>query len=73
MPGFTNQPAPTKDLTLIVAPANVPIKVPMPIGAAAPASRSARRRPLGARRHGIFPRWVDVLCDIARITRPRLP
>ena len=68
-PGFTIDLA-HKDLTLIVDAANA-IKVPMPIGAAARESFSAARtQGQGARD---FSAMVDVLCDLAHITRPRLP
>jgi 4-hydroxybutyrate dehydrogenase/sulfolactaldehyde 3-reductase len=68
-PGFTIDLA-HKDLTLIVDAARAS-QVPMPIGATALESFSA------ARAHGEgkkdFSAMVDILCDIARIDRPRLP
>ena len=68
-PGFTIDLA-HKDLTLIVDAARA-VKVPMPIGATALESFSA------ARAHGEgkkdFSAMVDILCDSARIDRPRLP
>ena len=68
-PGFTIDLA-HKDLTLIVDAAR-DVKVPMPIGATALESFSA------ARAHGQgtkdFSAMVDILCDSARIDRPRLP
>jgi 4-hydroxybutyrate dehydrogenase/sulfolactaldehyde 3-reductase len=68
-PGFTIDLA-HKDLTLIVDAANI-VKVPMPIGAAARESFSAARtQGQGAKD---FSAMVDVLCDFAHITRPRLP
>ena len=68
-PGFTIDLA-HKDLTLIVDAANA-VKVPMPIGAAARESFSAARtQGQGAKD---FSAMVDVLCDFAHITRPRLP
>jgi 4-hydroxybutyrate dehydrogenase/sulfolactaldehyde 3-reductase len=68
-PGFTIDLA-HKDLTLIVDAANA-VKVPMPIGAAARESFSAARtQGQGARD---FSAMVDVLCDFAHISRPRLP
>ena len=67
-PGFTIDLA-HKDLTLIVEAARAS-KVPMPIGATALESFSA------ARAHGEgakdFSAMVDILCDSARIDRPRL-
>lgn len=67
-PGFTIDLA-HKDLTLIVDAANT-ARVPMPIGAAARESFSAARtQGQGARD---FSAMADVLCDLARITRPRL-
>ena len=68
-PGFTIDLA-HKDLTLIVDAANT-VKVPMPIGAAARESFNAAR----TQGHGAkdFSAMVDVLCDFAHITRPRLP
>jgi 4-hydroxybutyrate dehydrogenase/sulfolactaldehyde 3-reductase len=68
-PGFTIDLA-HKDLTLIVDAANA-VKVPMPIGAAARESFSAART-LGQGAKD-FSAMVDVLCDFAHITRPRLP
>ena len=68
-PGFTIDLA-HKDLTLIVDAANA-VKVPTPIGAAARESFSAARtQGQGAKD---FSAMVDVLCDFAHITRPRLP
>ena len=68
-PGFTIDLA-HKDLTLIVDAANT-VKVPMPIGAAARESfNAARTQGQGAKD---FSAMVDVLCDFAHITRPRLP
>ena len=68
-PGFTIDLA-HKDLTLIVDAARAS-RVPMPIGATALESFSA------ARAHGEgakdFSAMVDILCDSARIDRPRLP
>ncbi|HVH58542.1 MAG TPA: NAD(P)-binding domain-containing protein [Vicinamibacterales bacterium] len=68
-PGFTIDLA-HKDLTLIVDAARA-AQVPMPIGATALESFSA------ARTHGYgkkdFSAMVDILCDSARIDRPRLP
>jgi 4-hydroxybutyrate dehydrogenase / sulfolactaldehyde 3-reductase len=67
-PGFTIDLA-HKDLTLIVDAANA-VRVPMPIGAAARESFSAARtQGQGARD---FSAMVDVLCDFAHISRPRL-
>ena len=67
-PGFTIDLA-HKDLTLIVDAANA-VRVPMPIGAAARESFSAARtQGQGAKD---FSAMVDVLCDFAHITRPRL-
>ena len=67
-PGFTIDLA-HKDLTLIVEAARAS-KVPMPIGATALESFSA------ARAHGEgakdFSAMADILCDGARIDRPRL-
>jgi 4-hydroxybutyrate dehydrogenase / sulfolactaldehyde 3-reductase len=67
-PGFTIDLA-HKDLTLIVDAARA-VGVPMPIGATALESFSA------ARAHGEgkkdFSAMVDILCDSARIDRPRL-
>jgi len=68
-PGFTIDLA-HKDLTLIVDAANA-IKVPMPIGAAARESFSAARTQGQGTKD--FSAMVDVLCDFAHITRPRLP
>lgn len=67
-PGFTIDLA-HKDLTLIVEAANA-VHVPMPIGAAARECFSAAR----GQGHGArdFSAMVDVLCDLARIARPRL-
>ena len=67
-PGFTIDLA-HKDLTLIVDAARA-TKVPMPIGATALESFSAAR----ARGEGAkdFSAMVDILCDGARIDRPRL-
>ena len=67
-PGFTIDLA-HKDLTLIVEAANA-AKVPMPVGAVArEAFNTARSRGYGAKD---FSAMVDVLCDIARIEKPRL-
>jgi 4-hydroxybutyrate dehydrogenase/sulfolactaldehyde 3-reductase len=67
-PGFTIDLA-HKDLTLIVDAANT-VRVPMPIGAAARESFSAARtQGQGAKD---FSAMVDVLCDFARIPRPRI-
>jgi len=67
-PGFTIDLA-HKDLTLIVEAANA-VKVPVPIAAA------AREAFTVARGHGSgdrdFSAMVDVLCEIARIEKPRL-
>ena len=68
-PGFTIDLA-HKDLTLIVGAANA-VKVPMPIGAAARESFSAARSQGQGTKD--FSAMVDVLCDFANITRPRLP
>jgi 4-hydroxybutyrate dehydrogenase/sulfolactaldehyde 3-reductase len=68
-PGFTIDLA-HKDLTLIVDAANA-AKVPMPIGAAARESFSAARSQGQGTKD--FSAMVDVLCDFAHITRPRLP
>ena len=68
-PGFTIDLA-HKDLTLIVDAANA-VKVPMPIGAAARESFSAARSQGQGTKD--FSAMVDVLCDFAHITRPRLP
>lgn len=67
-PGFTIDLA-HKDLTLIVEAANA-AKVPVPIAAAARESFSAAR----GHGHGArdFSAMVDVLCDLAHVTRPRL-
>jgi 4-hydroxybutyrate dehydrogenase/sulfolactaldehyde 3-reductase len=67
-PGFTIDLA-HKDLTLIVDAANA-VRVPMPIGAAARESFSAARTQGQGTRD--FSAMVDVLCDFAHITRPRL-
>jgi 4-hydroxybutyrate dehydrogenase / sulfolactaldehyde 3-reductase len=67
-PGFTIDLA-HKDLTLIVDAANA-VKVPMPIGAAARESFSAARTQGQGTKD--FSAMVDVLCDFAHITRPRL-
>ena len=67
-PGFTIDLA-HKDLTLIVNAANA-AKVPMPIGAAARESFSAARVSGEGTRD--FSAMADVLCDAARIPRPRL-
>jgi len=67
-PGFTIDLA-HKDLTLIVEAANA-AQVPVPIAAAARESFStARAQGQGAKD---FSAMVDVLCDLAQITRPRL-
>ena len=67
-PGFTIDLA-HKDLTLIVEAANA-VKVPVPVAAAAREAFSvARSRGNGDRD---FSAMVDVLCDIARIEKPRL-
>ncbi len=67
-PGFTIDLA-HKDLTLIVDAANA-ARVPMPIGAAArEAFSTARGQGQGARD---FSAMADVLCDLARISKPRL-
>ncbi len=67
-PGFTIDLA-HKDLTLIVDAANA-VKVPMPIGAAARESFSvARGQGRGA---NDFSAMADVLCDLAKIQKPRL-
>jgi 4-hydroxybutyrate dehydrogenase / sulfolactaldehyde 3-reductase len=67
-PGFTIDLA-HKDLTLIVDAANA-VQVPMPIGAAARECFSTAR---GQGQGGSdFSAMVDVLCDLARIARPRL-
>jgi 4-hydroxybutyrate dehydrogenase/sulfolactaldehyde 3-reductase len=67
-PGFTIDLA-HKDLTLIVEAANA-AKVPMPVAAAAREAFSvARGSGYGAKD---FSAMVDVLCDLARIERPRL-
>jgi 4-hydroxybutyrate dehydrogenase/sulfolactaldehyde 3-reductase len=67
-PGFTIDLA-HKDLTLIVEAANA-AKVPMPVAAAAREAFSVAR----GNGHGAkdFSAMVDVLCDLARIERPRL-
>ena len=68
-PGFTIDLA-HKDLTLIVEAAAA-AGVPVPIAAAARgAFTAARDEGFGAKD---FSAMVDVLCDRARITRPRLP
>jgi 4-hydroxybutyrate dehydrogenase/sulfolactaldehyde 3-reductase len=67
-PGFTIDLA-HKDLTLIMDAANA-AKVPMPIAAAAREAFSvARARGFGAKD---FSAMVDVLCDLAKIEKPRL-
>ena len=68
-PGFTIDLA-HKDLTLIVEAANG-ARIPVPIAAAARESFSAAR----AQGQGTkdFSAMVDVLCDLAQVTRPRLP
>lgn len=67
-PGFTIDLA-HKDLTLIVEAANA-AKVPVPIAAVARESFSiARGQGQGAKD---FSAMVDVLCDLAHVTRPRL-
>lgn len=67
-PGFTIDLA-HKDLTLIVEAANA-IRVPVPIAAAARESfSSARVQGQGGRD---FSAMLDVLCDLAHITRARL-
>ena len=68
-PGFTIDLA-HKDLTLIVDAARS-VQVPMPIGATALESFSAARA-LGEGKKD-FSAMVDILCDSARIDRPRLP
>lgn len=68
-PGFTIDLA-HKDLTLIVDAARAS-EVPMPIGATALESFSAARAHGEGRKD--FSAMVDILCDIARIDRPRLP
>jgi 4-hydroxybutyrate dehydrogenase/sulfolactaldehyde 3-reductase len=67
-PGFTIDLA-HKDLTLIVDAANA-AKVPVPVAAAAREAFSAAR----SRGHGglDFSAMVDVLCESARIDKPRL-
>jgi 4-hydroxybutyrate dehydrogenase / sulfolactaldehyde 3-reductase len=68
-PGFTIDLA-HKDLTLILDAANA-AQVPMAIGAAArEAFTSARSRGYGGQD---FSAMVDALCDLAHITKPRLP
>jgi 4-hydroxybutyrate dehydrogenase / sulfolactaldehyde 3-reductase len=68
-PGFTIDLA-HKDLTLIVEAANA-AQVPVPIAAAARESFStARVQGQGARD---FSAMADVWCDLAHVTRPRLP
>jgi 4-hydroxybutyrate dehydrogenase / sulfolactaldehyde 3-reductase len=67
-PGFTIDLA-HKDLTLIVDAANA-VSVPVPIAAAARESFSAARsQGQGAKD---FSAMADVLCDTARVARPRL-
>ena len=67
-PGFTIDLA-HKDLTLIVDAANA-VSVPVPIAAAARESfSSARSQGQGAKD---FSAMADVLCDTARVARPRL-
>jgi 4-hydroxybutyrate dehydrogenase/sulfolactaldehyde 3-reductase len=67
-PGFTIDLA-HKDLTLIVQAANG-VSIPVPIAAAARESFStARAQGQGAKD---FSAMVDVLCDLAQVTRPRL-
>ncbi|MDQ3441297.1 MAG: NAD-binding protein, partial [Planctomycetota bacterium] len=67
-PGFTIDLA-HKDLTLIVEAANA-ARVPVPIAAAArEAFSTARGQGQGAKD---FSAMVDVLCDLAQVTRPRL-
>jgi 4-hydroxybutyrate dehydrogenase/sulfolactaldehyde 3-reductase len=67
-PGFTIDLA-HKDLTLIVEAANA-VKVPVPIAAVArEAFSAARSRGCGSQD---FSAMVDVLCDSAGISRPRL-
>ena len=68
-PGFTIDLA-HKDLALIVDAACA-AKVPMPIGATALESFSAAREPGEGKKD--FSAMVDILCDLARIDRPRLP
>ena len=67
-PGFTIDLA-HKDLTLIVEAANA-AKVPVPVAAAAREAFSTAR----SRGHGAldFSAMVDVLCESARIAKPRL-
>jgi 4-hydroxybutyrate dehydrogenase / sulfolactaldehyde 3-reductase len=67
-PGFTIDLA-HKDLSLIVEAANAD-KVPVPIAAAAREAFSAAR----SQGHGAkdFSAVVDILCDLAGITKPRL-
>ena len=68
-PGFTIDLA-HKDLSLILASAHA-AKVPMPVGAAVHESFSqARARDQGAMD---FSGIADVLCDMAKIDKPRLP
>src|SRR5689334_2425829 len=67
-PGFTIDLA-HKDLTLIVNAGNA-VNVPMPVAAVAREAFSvARSRGYGARDFSII---VDVLCEIAKIEKPRL-
>lgn len=68
-PGFTIDLA-HKDLSLILSSAHA-AKVPMPVGAAVHESFSQAR----AGDHGAldFSAIADVLCDIAKIDKPRLP
>ena len=67
-PGFTVDLA-HKDLSLIVEAGNA-VSVPMPVAAVArEAFSAARSRGYGARD---FSSIVDVLCEIARIEKPRL-
>ena len=68
-PGFTIDLA-HKDLSLILAAAHA-AKVPMPVGAAVHESFSqARARDYGAMD---FSGIADVLCEVAKIDKPRLP
>ena len=68
-PGFTIDLA-HKDLSLILSSAHA-AKVPMPVGAAVHESFSqARARDQGAID---FSGIADVLCDVAKIDKPRLP
>ena len=68
-PGFTIDLA-HKDLTLIVDAARA-VAVPMPIAATALESFSAARANGNGKKD--FSAMVDILCDGARIDRPRLP